>query len=227
MSEEENIEKISSVTSAKGDNKIVKGQELSGERAEPNRELFDAHMRSDTMLQAKKSEHAGKVASPMDEVRNLNRQVDSAAKANPMELAGKSKELIAQIEELKFRLTDPQYEIKNDAKQVLRNKLEYIDENLRIALDKAGLEYIPPDMLEGGGKTPVERFLSLLSNGQDQLKTLGGELQRIGETRTHISPANLLMVQLKVNTIQQEIELFTSLLNKALESVKTIMNVQV
>jgi len=42
-----------------------------------------------------------------------------------------------------------------------------------------------------------------------------------------LSPATMLLIQIKVGYIQQEIELFTSMLNKALESTKTIMNVQV
>jgi hypothetical protein len=39
--------------------------------------------------------------------------------------------------------------------------------------------------------------------------------------------ADMLAMQIKVGYVQQEIEFFTSLLNKALESTKTIMNVQV
>ena len=42
-----------------------------------------------------------------------------------------------------------------------------------------------------------------------------------------ITPANMLAIQMKMGYVQQQIELFTSLLNKALESTKTIMNVQV
>jgi hypothetical protein len=42
-----------------------------------------------------------------------------------------------------------------------------------------------------------------------------------------ITPANMLRIQMKVSYMQQEIEFFTAVLNKALESTKTIMNVQV
>jgi hypothetical protein len=37
----------------------------------------------------------------------------------------------------------------------------------------------------------------------------------------------MLRIQLKVGYITQEVEFFTAVLNKALESTKTIMNVQV
>lgn len=227
MSNEEKVEKIGSMTD-KGVRKVVDTTDIPETRVEPNKEKFDASMRiNDATLQVNKNEAASK-STLIDEIRNLNTKVDNTTRATPIELAGKSQEVIAQIEELKNRLNNPQIEIKNDYKQILRNKLEFINDNLKVALDKAGLEYTPPESVNlGNGGTPVERFLDLLTNGQEQLKTLGGELQTISANNATISPANLMMVQIKVNYAQQEIELFTSLLNKALESVKTIMNVQV
>lgn len=224
MSDEEQIERVGKITRNKGTNPLADAQQIT-QRVEPNREKFEESLRTDTSNQARKVEPNQN--SLMDEVRALNRQVNNANKADPVQLADQSRGVIAQIEDIKGRLADPSLEIKGDYKRILRNKLEHIDENLKIALEKAGLEYLPPEILEGPGNTPVERFLGMLSNGQDQLKSLGGELAAIGGNQTHISPANLLMVQIKVNYIQQELEFFTSLLNKALESTKTIMNVQV
>lgn len=226
MSDEEKVEKIGSISKTQGTKKVVDPQDFAENRIAPNKEKFDASMRVDADIQTAKIDPT-KNTSLIDEIRTLNRKVDEASKVQPVQLAEQSKDVIAQIEELKYRLTDPSVEIKSDYKHILRNKLEHIDGSLRVALDKAGLEYIPPEAMEQSGNTPVERFLNLLTSGQDQMKTLGGEIQKIADEKSTISPANLLMVQMKVNYIQQEIELFTSLLNKALEGVKTIMNVQV
>ncbi|MEC7839984.1 MAG: hypothetical protein VX777_08100 [Chlamydiota bacterium] len=223
---EENIESIAKITRKKGPAKVPGIHELPVERVAPDKEKFDAALKTDTSLQASKVEPT-KQTSLMDEIRNLNKKVDRASQTDPQKLAVQSQEVIAQIEQIKTQLTDPSLEIKNDYKRILRNKLEHIDGNLKVALDKAGLEYIPPEVLEGADATPTERFLTLLTDGQEKLKTLGGELKNISDSKGTITPANLLMVQIKVNYIQQEIEFFTSVLNKALESTKTIMNVQV
>ncbi|MEM1282598.1 MAG: hypothetical protein AAGG81_03510 [Chlamydiota bacterium] len=223
MSDEEVIEKVGKITRNKGNNPLADAQQIPEARVEPNREKFEESLRTDTSNQARKVEKN----NLLDEVRSLSRQVDNAERATPAELADQSRGVIAQIEEIKHRLSDPNLEIKSDYKRILRNKLEHIDEHLKVALDKAGVQYIPPELIDGTNKTPVERFLNMLTSGQDQLKTLGGDLATIGANKESISPASLLMVQVKVNSIQQELEFFTSLLNKALESTKTIMNVQV
>lgn len=226
MSEQEEVERIGKISRNKGTNAIVDADQMPESRVQPNKEKFDEALTSDGSLQARHTEGANN--NLMDELHSLNRQVDSAARATPSQLADQSRGVITQIEEIKLRLSDPAVEIGSDYKRILRNKLEHIDSSLKVALDKAGLEYLPPQLLDQApGATPVTRFLDMLTSGQDKLKSLGGQLRTIGENNESISPANLLLVQIKVNTIQQEIELFTSLLNKALEGTKTIMNVQV
>ena len=75
---------------------------------------------------------------------------------------------------------------------------------------------------------PIEKFMGLLTHSQGQLETLTQDLKEMATMSTNqLNPATMLLVQVKVNHISQQIELFTSLLNKVLESTKTIMNVQV
>jgi hypothetical protein len=69
--------------------------------------------------------------------------------------------------------------------------------------------------------------LGLLTHGQTQLDTLTKDIGIMRQQQGEINPADMLLIQIKVTHIQQEIELFTSILNKALESTKTVMNVQV
>ena len=229
MSDEESIEAVSKISRNAGSKKIVDMSQLNEIRVPPNKEKFDASMQTQmdpAVAQVKKPEVSE--TSLIEEMRALNRKVDGVGNIEPQQLADQSKNVIAQLEDIKARLSDPQVEIKDDYKRILKNKLEHIDGNLKIALEKAGVEYVPPEvMLNLENNTPVKRFLGLLTDGQDKLKALGGELQVFADTDKHINPASLLMIQIKVNYIQQEIEFFTSLLNKALESTKTIMNVQV
>lgn len=165
--------------------------------------------------------------SLMDEVKNLNSRVSKASRLSPEELKNQAKEIIAKIEDVKTHLSNASTDVKSSYQNVLHNRLSHIDDSLRIALSKAGVEYQPPVAGTPGSNNPIERFVGFLTNSQNQLEHLTQSINQLDATHAQLTPANMLAIQIKVGYVQQQIELFTSLLNKALESTKTIMNVQV
>jgi len=195
-----------------------------GSTVAPNKEHFEklVHQQSTTVPQ-----EATARTSLMDAVR------DQQSKTNIIQgsrnnLVEQTQNTIKQIEEIKYILNTPNTQIKRSAQQLLHSKLKHIDESLRIALSKVGLDYVPNvTPAEVGKANPITRFLHLLTDGQWQLQRLGSELDTMAENGRELSPVNMLAIQVKVNQIQQELELFTSLLSKGLESIKTIMNIQV
>ncbi|ADI38960.1 type III secretion ATPase [Waddlia chondrophila 2032/99] len=197
---------------------------------EPNKDYFDALMQQQRVT-AEKVEASSKDASEkagatlFDEVQNLNRRPDIATRSSPNELVAQAEDVIAQIDTLKTKLETPELNIKSSVQTLLRNKLNHIDENLKVALDKTGTEVAKPERSDGMSK-PIDRFLGLLTHSQNQLETLASDVKAMA-VENEMSPASMLLIQIKVAKVQQEIELFTSMLNKALESTKTIMNVQV
>lgn len=167
-------------------------------------------------------------ASLMDEVTKLNTQVSKIGRMNPEQLKTQANEVIAQIDQVKTQLAQTTTEIKPSYQTLLRNRLTHIDDNLKIALSKAGVEYTPPSKAPGANSSnPLERFIGFLTNSQKQLEGLGQTIDTLGMEKGQLTPANMLAIQMKIGYVQQQIELFTSLLNKALESTKSIMNVQV
>jgi hypothetical protein len=169
----------------------------------------------------------GQVTSNLlDEVRDLNQRTEHLVRSNPQELAGKVEDIVAQIDTLKDTLEKPNVTLRGSVREILRNKLAHIDENLKVALEKANIEYVPPEKPKGMAN-PIDRFLGLLTHGQEQLSSLAQDVRAFSLGDKEISPANMLLIQIKVTYIQQEIELFTSMLNKALESTKSMLNVQV
>jgi hypothetical protein len=172
---------------------------------------------------------AKKPGSLMDEVRNLNTQVTNVSKLSPEDIKNQSKQLIAQIDTVKAQLAQASPDIKTSYQTLLRNRLTHIDDNLKIALSKAGVEYTAPTAAAqaGGTTNPIEKFIGYLTHSQYQLEHLNQTIESLNITNATLTPANMLALQIKVGYVQQQIELFTSLLNKALESTKTIMNVQV
>jgi hypothetical protein len=168
-------------------------------------------------------------SSLMEEVGKLNGQSSKAAHLNPEDLKNQAHGIIAQIEDVKTQLSHAQpTDIKSSYHNVLRNRLTHIDDSLKIALSKAGIENQASEkVVSKGTVNPIERFLGMLTNSQYQLEHLNQAIEQLSLTKAELTPADMLALQIKVGFVGQQIELFTSLLNKALESTKTIMNVQV
>lgn len=233
MSSEDRFEKIDEVrkVTRSGDRDLVEVEEPS--RTPPNKEHFDSLVGTPVGQESKGKAAVSEAIQPpaktslMDEVRNLNQQVDQFSKVSAREVANKADEVVGKIEEIKEKLASKELDLKPSTHTLLQNKLSHIDENLRVALSKAGLEYHEYDKLENKSVNPIDRFLGFLTNGQTELMGLSKEINQMHLNNKEISPANMLRIQLKVGYISQEIEFFTSVLNKALESTKTIMNVQV
>lgn len=180
-----------------------------------------------TATASSRGRSANSATSFMDEVAKLHTKVDRMSNLKGEDLGKQARDVIQQIESVKTQLSNAQGEIKPAYKTLLNNKLTHIDDNLRIALSKAGVEYVPPPSPQTGVTNPIERFLGFLTNTQYQLTHLEQSISSLNLTGNNLTPANMLALQIKVGYVQQQIELFTSLLNKALESTKTIMNVQI
>ena len=216
------IEKISKIATQKIKPEVPEGK--------LNRDYFEALMNQKVekpeAALTQNEESAKESNSLLDEVRNMNHASNHISKHNPDALIAQAQDVISQIDTLKSKLETPNLQIKGSVQTILRNKLEHIDESLKIALSKAGGEQVPSTQ-PSGLMQPIDRFLGLLSHGQNQLETIAGDINTLQAKGNELSPASMLLIQIKVAHVQQEIELFTNMLNKALESTKTIMNVQV
>lgn len=181
--------------------------------------------------EAQQVEQAKIQKSPMDVAKDQLRASDGAPP--PIDRISETTDAIkARIEDIKGVLESGDVHIKQSYQDLLENKLSHIDDSLKIALEKAGVEYTPVDHgATVGIPTALERFVSFLTRSQSQLDNVASEVQAIRDkhegTNKNINPADLLAIQVKVQFVQQELELFTNLLNKGLESTKTLMNVQV
>lgn len=195
---------------------------------------FETLMREDARTVSETTQIAqdpNKALTPMDEARKLGGQTHASNKATPAEIVSQSESAVKRIETVKDKLVENNVDLKPSVEGLLRKKLEHVDENIKTALSKAGateetLAVGEEQQMVDGVLNPVHRFLGMLTHGQSQLESLSSLVAGM-DNKENVSPAALLGIQIKVARVQHEIELFTSLLNKALESTKTIMNVQV
>lgn len=197
-----------------------------------NRDHFEALMlqqqqqKQATTAQQVEPTTNSKKPSLMEQVSDLNRKVDNVKKVQPADIVAQAQDVISRMSEIKNQLSLPDQSIKPAYRNLLQNKLTHINENLRIALSAAGVESVPPPA-QVASNNPIDRFLGFLTDGQSQLNGIAKEVESMHLNKNNINAASMLAVQIKVGFIQQELEFFSSVLNKALESTKTIMNVQV
>lgn len=221
---EDKIEAIGKISS--GESKM----DRADFQAEPSKERFDELVQQPVdpskTQQVDTSHEMVKRPTLEQEVKNLQQQINAQIARNPADLAVQTQELLTKVRELKTKLEQPNVTIRKDFQNQLKNKLVHIDEKLKIALDQAGIEY--PRTAEDPKMTnPIDRFLGFLTRGEAQLETLTSDVKGWGDNKATFNPATMLLVQIKVNQVQQELELFANMLNQALQGIKTLMNVQV
>jgi hypothetical protein len=144
----------------------------------------------------------------------------------PKTLSDQAANLKNQLQRPRAVLLDAS-NVSFDAKTTttLSGHIEHMDRSLRDASKLAtGVEtgsQIPTD------KPPAVRFLSFLTDSDKNLSNLVSEINTMEMSKDKITASKMLALQVKLGFVQQELEFFTTVLNKALESTKTIMNVQI
>lgn len=224
---QDNEDKIMGIEKVDGSKKSKEiAEAIDPVREAPDKEKFDGYMHKENPATVTVDKSEG--VSLMDHVREINKKVVGVSQASPDTVLAQANEVIKQIETVKERLATPNLEIKPSVQTVLNNRISHIDESLKVALNRAGVEYTPQTVNPATSlSSPIEKFIGLLTHGQYQLQRLSNDVAMMGDNNKTFSPANMLAIQIKVGYVQQEVELFTNVLNKSLESIKTIMNVQI
>jgi len=198
MSSEDIVEKVDGVEKV---GKAGKASQAAKPETVANKDHFDNLMSQRTQVtdaatvQKTELTHSGAgKPSLMDEIRSLNQKVDYVSKANytPKDLLAQSQQVIGQIDLIKEKLTTPNLELKGSVQTLLKNKLSHIDDNLRIALQKAGVDYVHPPKPAANPANPIDRFLGFLTDGQYQLENLATEVQGMALIKGELSPAYML-----------------------------------
>ncbi len=112
---------------------------------------------------------------------------------------------------------------------LLQSKYDQIQSHLKAAQQIADHrlgEYKPPGA-PPKGMTPGQHFLSLIVAAQDQINSVHAEMDTIGSKTNPMTPELMMKMQYKMNSVSQETEMFTGILNKCIDGPKQIMNVQV
>ena len=123
-------------------------------------------------------------------------------------------------------LNTPNLKLKQSQKYLLNNKLTSANAHLRSANAKLGLEPLPEKAEASSDGGPIGKFLSYVTDGQNQLEAAQQQLKSMNNTGESVNPAQLLLVQLKLNKAQQEIEYSSIMLSNAVSDIKMLFGIQ-
>jgi hypothetical protein len=128
--------------------------------------------------------------------------------------------------DISTQLNTPKLSLKQSQKYLLKNKLTSANAHLRSANSKLGIDPLPaePETPSDGG--PIGKFLGYVTDGQNQLQAAQGQLQELNKNGSNVNPADLLLVQIKLNKAQQELEYSSILLSNAVSDIKMLFGIQ-
>ncbi len=176
----------------------------------------------------------GENASPMQQSGKtaMVSPFDLAHGQPPLAQAPTLDTLVAQVNnaqstmgDLSQQINTPKLKLKPSQKYLLKNKLTEANASLRTANAKMGAN-VPaaPDSTQFSG--PLGKFIGYLSDGQAQLESAKNQLQDLKNKGENLRPGDFLLIQVKMNKAQQELDFSSVLLSNAVQDFKQLMQVQ-
>ncbi len=128
--------------------------------------------------------------------------------------------------DIKNQLHEKNLKLKQSDKYLLRNKLGQANDHLRSANQHLGNDPGPPVDLKSN-KNPINKFLAMVADGQHQLNSAATQLRDLNASGQQINAGEMLLIQVKLQKAQQELDYTSVLLGKAVEMIRTLLNVQI
>lgn len=179
---------------------------------------------------------------PFSDYMNEPQGVEASNKATPMQIVApqnipsapptadsihqQMRSTSLQLGDLQQKLNTPNLKLKPSQKYLLRGKLAEANQNIRQSAEKMGTPLSPPVDLRSKDN-PIAKFLALITDGQTQLENATKMVKNLSTDGKSVNPANLLLVQIKLNRAQQQLEYSSVILSKAIEAMKSLFSVQI
>jgi len=169
--------------------------------------------------------------SLIEDISFSEKKIQRLQPASIDQITAQAEDLRSAMQEPITKLTaavenSPQGKISPIYEAQLGQRLVHIDSSLRTAVGKVGVE-VTDQTVKPLTPNHMVTSLNYLTTSDHQLSTLISEVKALDISKNRLTPEKLLAVQIKLGFVQQELEFFTNILNKALESIKTTMNVQI
>ncbi|MBJ7449244.1 MAG: hypothetical protein JHC93_02665 [Parachlamydiales bacterium] len=143
---------------------------------------------------------------------------------SPQEISQSMQQINTQIDGVVNGLKTPGLSVSDTTGQIFQYRLGRLQENLQVVNSQLNLPTTAPAV--SSDQSAIEKYISYLTNGQSQLKQATQMLDSMGNSSQSLNPGDLMKVQIKVNSAQQEVQFFSALLGSSLDALKQTMNIQ-
>ncbi len=164
--------------------------------------------------------------SPMDLAQSGNATQTTSQQITPESLQKQAQSIDKNFSDVHTKLNDhyqnnPNASFKSQWGDLINQHMnKALDAQNYVANQLGGVNDLKPP----SAPLSVLNFLNYLTGSQDQMQKIGSSLASMppGE----LTPGKLLAIQQKMNTVNLQINYFTTILGKAGDDFKTIMNTQ-
>ncbi len=119
----------------------------------------------------------------------------------------------------------PQLKLKESHKRLLNTKLKNAMADIDGAAKASKTKIL--EKTDTSNMQPVAKFISFVGDGHSQLSEARNNLSEMVKKKKQITPANMLLMQVKIAQAQQEIEFSSILLSKVVEGIRQTLNIQI
>jgi hypothetical protein len=142
------------------------------------------------------------------------------------EVQNQMQSVSSSLGDIKNQLHTKGLKLKQSDKYLIRSKLGNMNQSLRSVSQNLGLNPGPsPDL--SSKSSPIAKFLELVSDGQKQLGSAAQDINNASKQPGGVNPAKLILVQVKLQKAQQELDFTSAILGKSTDMIKTLFNVQI
>jgi len=182
---------------------------------------FEAKMGQPSSAQFAQSATGATGPTPMDLANPA-----SVQKGTPTfdSLLGQSRTAQDGLGTVSQQLNYPNLKLNRPQTHLLKRHLQDNNEHLSKVAGQLGVN--TPPMEVGSSSNTIARFLTWVGHGQDTLTSVQDKLQEISKKPDSLNPADMMLVQVKMNQAQNEIQYSTMLLSKVIDSLKQILQTQ-
>lgn len=115
--------------------------------------------------------------------------------------------------------------LNQSQKYLIKKKLGTAQDNIRYVSGKFSEGEQTPFVSKG--KNPVDRFLDMIQDSQDQISGASSQMQQASQNKDSMSPGAMLHIQTKIQKANIELNFVSILVADAASGIKTMFNMQI
>lgn len=204
--------------SSEGPGKIGRDETIKGPKSTPDKSTFEGY---------KESAPSAPSASSSTNISPMDLAAKETVSQTPtfQTLLAQSQNVQDTLGNVQNQLNTPNLKFKKSQATLLNSKLTQANEHLKAANEKMGAN-VPRDTKLPPNANPLTRYLSMVTDGQNKLVEAQTQLKNLNKEGTKLQPGDFLLIQVKLAQAQQEMEYSSVLLNKMVDALKQMMNIQ-